>query len=424
LRSGPVSTRPDILPATTKPVPTPGEAVGGRPSATARVLGVCLFLVIALQRFALPVGPEGISLTLVLGLLCVLALVLSGGLAHDPVRVILFTVAAAACGLATWLVALSSGQGSLNSYLLLVVVYLPWLFRVPLAQGSRTGAAWISALFVKIMLGFGLVAIAQLAAQMAGVWTYSDPLEGVPQQWLLADFNTTIPIEYASPIMKSQGVLFLEPSFLCQFLAVAVVIGIMRRVPLWQLLVLGVAMFCTYSGTGMVLLVAGLVLILVRSPRKIRPSMVILAALAVIALVLSPFAAPLLARSAEAGDSSSSLSLRFVEPYQQVAGGLQADTVRYLTGAGAGTAERLLENDREGSGKAVVYTVAPKLLFEYGMVAGSSFLLFMLVTLLRRGPSRVVPGALVVMLGFLSGSLLQPHTLLVAWLLTAAWSRE
>lgn len=406
------------------PVPTPGGLTGGRPSATTRVLGVCLFLVIALQRFALPVGPEGISLTLVLGLLCVLALVLSGGLAHDPSRVMLFAVAAAACGLATWVVALTSGQGSLNSYLLLVVVYLPWLFRVPDARGRRTGVTWISGLFVKIMLAFGLVAIAQLAAQMAGVWTYRDPLENVPQQWLLADFNTTIPIEYASPIMKSQGVLFLEPSFLCQFLAVAVLIGIMRRLPLWQLLVLGVAMFCTYSGTGMVLLVAGLVLILVRSPRKIRPSMVILAALALVALLLSPYAAPLLARSAEVGDSSSSLSLRFVEPYQQVAQGLQASPVRYLTGAGAGTAERLLENDREGSGQAVVYTVAPKLLFEYGLFAGSAFVLFMLVTLLRRAPSRVVPGALVVMLGFLSGSLLQPHTLLVAWLLMAAWSRE
>jgi len=29
-----------------------------------------------------------------------------------------------------------------------------------------------------------------------------------------------------------------------------------------------------------------------------------------------------------------------------------------------------------------------------------------------------------VMLLFLSGSLLQPHTLLIAWLLSAVWSRE
>ena len=33
-------------------------------------------------------------------------------------------------------------------------------------------------------------------------------------------------------------------------------------------------------------------------------------------------------------------------------------------------------------------------------------------------------GLLVVMLGFLSGSLLQPHSLLLAWLLTAVWARE
>ena len=389
-----------------------------------RVLGVALFLGIALQRFALPLGSDGISMTLAVGLLCVSALVLSGGLVHDTTRLILFAAAAAACGLATWLVTMHSGEASVNSFLLLVVVYLPWLFRVPDAKGREVGASWLSGLFVKIMLAFALVAIAQMVTQVAGLWRYQDPLEKLPQKLLLADYNTTIPIEYLSPIMKSQGFLFLEPSFLSQFLAVAILVGVMRRVALWQLVVCGLAMVCTYSGTGMVLLAAGLVAILVRSPRQIRPSMVALAALGVVALLVSPYAAPLLSRTAEVSDSTSSLSLRFVEPYLQVAQGLEASPGRYLIGAGSGTAERLLENDREGSGLAVVYTVAPKLLFEYGMLAGSLFLMFFLVTLLRRGPYRVIPGSLVVMLGFLSGSLLQPHSLLLAWLLTAVWARE
>lgn len=399
-------------------------ATVGRPSATTYVLGVALVLGIALQRFALPLGADGISLTLPIGLLCVSVLVLSGGLVHDTTRVILFAAAAAACGLATWLVTMQSGEASVNSYLLLVVVYLPWLFRVPDAKGRASGASWLSGLFVKIMVVFALVSIAQMASQVAGIWRYQDPLEQVPKRLLLADYNTTIPIEYLSPIMKSQGFLFLEPSFLSQCLAVAILVGVMRRVALWQLVVCGLAMVCTYSGTGMVLLVAGLIVILVRSPRQIRPSMIALAALGVVALLLSPFAAPLLARSSEVSDSTSSLSLRFVEPYLQVAQGLAASPDRYLIGAGSGTAERLLENDREGSGMAVVYTVAPKLLFEYGMVAGSSFLMFFLVALLRRGPFRVIPGSVVVMLGFLSGSLLQPHSLLLAWLLTAVWARE
>jgi hypothetical protein len=421
---------PTLLQTPSRPAPDAAadraapNAPSGRPSVTARVLGVTLLLVIALQRFALPLGTEGISVTVLIGLLCVFVLVVSGGLVHDTTRVVLFAAAAAACGLATWLVTMHSGEASLNSYLLLVVVYLPWLFRVPAAEGRQAGAQWLCGLFVKVMLAFALVAIGQMATQVAGVWTYRDPFEDLPQAMLLADFNTTIPIEYLSPIMKSQGFLFLEPSFLSQFLAVAILVGIMRRVALWQLVVLGLAMVCTYSGTGIVLLVAGLILILIRSPRQIRPSMVLLAALGLAALLLSPYAAPLLSRTSEVSDSSSSLSLRFVEPYQQVAQGLDAHPVRYLIGAGSGTAERLLENDREGSGKAVVYTVAPKLIFEYGMLAGSLFLLFMLVTLLRRGAYRAVPGSLVVMLGFLSGSLLQPHTLLLAWLLTAVWGRE
>jgi hypothetical protein len=126
----------------------------------------------------------------------------------------------------------------------------------------------------------------------------------------------------------------------------------------------------------------------------------------------------------EAGSSGSSLSLRFVEPYAQVAAGLADEPARYLVGAGPGSAERLLENDRQGAGQAVVYTIVPKVYFEYGLLAGSAFLAFLGLALFRRPPSPVVPGSLVIMLGLLSGSLLQPHTLLVAWLLTVVWGRE
>ena len=125
-----------------------------------------------------------------------------------------------------------------------------------------------------------------------------------------------------------------------------------------------------------------------------------------------------------ASNSASSLSLRFVLPYDQVAQGLSEDPGRYLVGAGPGSAERLLENARQGTGLAVVYTIAPKVIFEYGVPAGVLFLIFLGCCLFRGPPHRVVPGALVVMLGLLSGSLLQPHTLLVAWLLSVVWSRD
>lgn len=217
---------------------------------------------------------------------------------------------------------------------------------------------------------------------------------------------------------------FLEPSFLSQFLGFALILAILQRAPLWQLGILGLATFCTYSGTGMILLAVGLVIILARAPRAIRPSMIIIGAVGVTALMLSPYAEPLLNRSGEATDSTSSLSLRFVAPYQQVAAGLEQEPLRYLTGAGPGASERVLESAREGSGLAVVYTIIPKVIFEYGLLAGTLFLTFLAVTLFRRPPGPVVPTALAIMLALLSGSLLQPHTILIAWLLSAVWARE
>jgi hypothetical protein len=182
-------------------------------------------------------------------------------------------------------------------------------------------------------------------------------------------------------------------------------------------------MFCTYSGTGIVLFAVGLMVVLVRAPRAIRPSMVAIGAVGIAALLLSPYAEPLLDRTDEASDSSSSLSLRFVAPYQQVASGLEQEPWRYLIGSGPGASERVLESARDGSGLAVVYTIIPKVIFEYGFLAGSLFLTFLAVALFRRPPAPIVPLALAVMLALLSGSLLQPHTILLAWLLSAVWAR-
>lgn len=397
----------------------------GSSSPAIPVLQITLVLVLLLQRFALPVGTEGISITLAVALVVLSALVLTGQLVHDLPRLVLFALSVAVCGVVTWISGLGNVDVSLGSFLLLAVVYVPWVFRVPDAATSRHGSAVLANTYVTFMVVAAVVAVLQLVSQLVGVWVYHDPLaETVPQEWLLSQYNTSIPTEYASPIYKSQAFVFLEPSFLSQFLALALIVGIVRRVAWWKLLVLGLAMFCTYSGTGIVLLALGLLIVLFRTPRRIRPGFVVFGVVAVAVIASSPFAAPLLGRTSETSNSGSSLSLRFVQPYQGVVEGLADEPERYLVGAGPGSAERLLENDRHGAGLAVVYTIVPKVYFEYGLVAGSAFLAFLGLALYRRPPAPVVPGALVIMLGLLSGSLLQPHTLLVAWLLTVVWGRE
>lgn len=409
---------------------TPTRPAGSLPSPrrstrAAPVICVGLALCVLLQRVAVPVGEDGISCILVLGYAVLGVLLLLDLVEHDRRRAQLYLFACAACGLAAWSGTWAGRPVAFMSFLLLVVVYVPWVFRLRPHAGTPDTTWRVVRFFVRMMVFFAAVSVGQQAAQLSGAWTFQDYLADLlPAQFLLGDYNTVIPTEYGSPVIKSQAFVFLEPSFLCQFLALGILAGLLVRAPLWQLGLMGLGMVATYSGTGILLLAVGAGILVLRAPSSLRPKVVLATAAALLLVLSSPLAAPLLERSEETADATSSWSLRFVLPYQEVAKGLQEAPHRYLTGAGPGTSERLLESDKEGAGLAVVYPVAPKLIFEYGLPAGGLFLVFWFVALLRGACLRVLPGALVFMLAVLSGSLLQPSTIVLAWLLSCVFADD
>jgi len=386
---------------------------------------VASMLVVAVygQRFTLPAGGVPLALPLVGSYVAVFLLRVRGGIRYNRVRTELYVMAAAAVVVASWFSAQQGHGLSVNSLFLLLVIYLPWVFCV----ASVYTELWprVARLFVQLMLGAAVVGVVQMLAQVFGLWAYEDYLKTfVPAQFLAQGYNTSFPMEYGSSIVKANAFVFLEPSFLSQFLALALVVGVIVRVRSWQLLVLALGMASTLSGTGILLLVVGVGLVVVRSPRLIRPPYVLAGLLGLVIVFQTPAADFLLSRSDEASQSGSSGSLRFVQPYTEVFAGLQAEPVRYLVGAGPGTADRLLESDAGGKvGEAVVYTIAPKLAFEYGLIAAVVFMAFMLVSILRGPPMPALPAAVIFMLFFLSGSLLQPHTVAMAWLLTSIWGQ-
>jgi hypothetical protein len=387
------------------------------------VVATTLVLTIFGQRFVLPAGGTPLALPLVTSYVAVFLLRVRGGIRYNRVRTELYIMAAAGVVVASWFSVLQGHGLSTNSLALLLVIYLPWVFCV----SSQYSDLWprIAKLFVRLMTGAAVVAVLQMALQLAGVWAYEDYLDTyVPPDFLAQGYNTSFPIAYESPIYKSNAFVFLEPSFICQYLSLGLIVGIIVRARAWQLLVLALGMASTLSGTGILLLVVGVVLIVIRAPRLIRPAYVLAGLLGLVIIFQTPAADMLLARSDEASRSGSSGSLRFVQPYTEVFDGLQENPVRYLVGAGPGQSDRLLESDAGGKiGEAVVYTIAPKLAFEYGLIAATVFMAFMLVSILRGPPMPVLPGAVIFMLFFLSGSLLQPHTVATAWLLTSIWGQ-
>lgn len=383
---------------------------------------VLLVLVVVLQRFLVLPGLP-VSLALLLLYVGVAVMALGGHLLLDRMRAELFAVAAVLVLLVTAVAAATGAVVSLTSVGLLLVLWAPWVLRLHPGQQHvqrRTAAA-----LVDLMVVLALVGVGQLLLQFLGVWRYRDHLGDLVPGLLLPGYNTTIPLSYGSPVMKANAFVFLEPSFFSQFCALGALVALVIRQPVWKLLVLVLGVGSAVSGTGIVLLLVGGVLVLLRAPRLLGPGTLLAGGAAACAVLVSPVFPLLLARVGEAAQTGSSGYLRFVQPYTEVAAGLEAAPLRYLLGAGPGSAQRLLESSEGGElGQAVVYAIIPKAIFEYGVVAGGVLVLFIVLAVVDRAPWPVVPGAVLVVLFVLGGNLLAPQTVVVAWLLTSLFTDQ
>jgi hypothetical protein len=382
------------------------------------VSGLVVSLVL-LQRIGVPAGEEPVSVAIVLAYAFVGVSWSARLLTVSRLRAGLFTIAVSAVLLTTAAVSWR-GWGadfSMSSLWLLVVVYVPWVMRVRDPHGAavvaRAGHTFIWTMVVVAALG-----VAQLTSQFIGLWTWTDYLgEFVPGEYLVPGYNFANELTYGNPVRKATGFVLAEPSFLSQFCALAILVGIMLRVRTWKLLVLAAGLGSAVSGTGLVLLAAGGVLLLLRAPRRLRIGYVLAAALVPVVVLRSPLSVFFTAREDELTNENSSGYSRFVAPFDEVWNGFLEEPIRFLVGNGPGSVTRVLLSLDNG-GVDVNYSVLPKLAFEYGIVAGGLFALFLVLALVDRAPWRVVPAALVVMVFLLSGALLQPQTAYLAWLLS------
>ena len=399
----------------------PAKPVSERDRAyVLRVLQVLLIVVVVGQRITVPLGFP-ISLPLIAAYVGILLLRLRGGIQYNRVRSELYIAAGAAIVASAWFTSWRGDDVSLNSLLLLLVIYLPWVFCVS-NQFSDLIIPMLR-VFVRLMVFSAVVGSLQMVAQLLLGWKYEDYLQSwLPPNWLAQGFNTSYQLAWNNPVTKANSFYFLEPSFLCQFLALALIISLLIRAPAWQPLLLGLGMASTLSGTGIILLVVGIALLFILVPNRIKPSYLVAGILGLAIVFATPAANILLDRRDETSQQGSSGYIRFVQPFTEVSSGLAEDPSRYVVGAGSGASDRLLESSAKGGdGAAVVYGIAPKMAFEYGLISAFLFIAFLLISIMRGPPLPVLPTCIVIMIFFLSGSLLQPHTIVLAWLLTSVW---
>lgn len=405
--------RPVQPPATPRRIARLAERV---PLASVYLMIVTITL---FQRFVVP--GTVVSVALPVAFVVLIGLAARGQLVADVSRVALYLAAVAACLLCSVVVSAGSGpEPSVTSLLLLLVLYIPLCFRV--SDRLREQFPRVLEFYQRIMVVGALCCLLQIGVQVAGL-PYTDLFDTyLPPALIFTEYNTTYPVYYGSPILKANGFVFLEPSFASQFLAIAIIVQLMvdgKR--WWRLALFGSALLATVSGTGIALLAVGLVVLAIRRGGQWTARAITATFVLAVAVSFTPVGALLAERTGESSTTGSSGNARFVAPYVTIADAIGRDESVFLVGRGAGTVDTDLRFFNP-TGVLVNYPALPKFIGEYGVPTALVFLVFILTVLLRNVPSPTLGLMAGTVYFVLSGSLLQPQTVYLCWLLTGLFA--
>ncbi|WP_261576423.1 hypothetical protein [Frankia gtarii] len=388
--------------------------------ATLRLLTVLLFCEIFFQRIAIPVGGSQVQVILPITYVCAAIMVRRGGLSRHSGRMTGYLVAMTACSLSALVSFLRQKDStSLTSLLLLLATYVPFVFGLRPADARALLPRLLDRFLIMITVLAGL-AMFQFAIQLVGV-PYTDVVKDiVPSQFLMHGFNTSYPVQYGSSLFKSNAFVCLEASFCSQFLGFGIVVCVLRNGGWWRLLMFVLAILSTVSGTGLLLLACAGVLLAVHKGARFALTALVGVSLIVLIISFTPASSIFAARATETSSSTSSGSLRFVQPYQRTWDSLGSDPATVAFGSGAGYADRDAAAFFRRTGLPLNYALVPKLILEYGVLGTVTFLSFIVAMFVRGSQSFVLSGSVLIFYIVLSGGLLAPVVtglglLLVAW---------
>lgn len=350
-----------------------------------------LFSSIFLQRIAITVGNNQIPLILVLTLLSLLFILLSNR--ESGMIVVRITLFFSFLLLTT--IFMLNKEYSAFSYFYLIALYIPFLFYLSFRNEIKIK---LIQRFLTFILVTSFIGIIQFVFQLIG-GSFIDPFAYLSSSYTQQGYLSTYQISYDSNIMKSNGIFYLEPSLFSQFLAIGIVIEISLFKRWWRIIIYLLALMVTFSGTGILLLIAATIPILFKLKLKNMLLFLILGLIIFGLFASSEFGQYTLSRTQEYKSPNSSFSTRFINPYKV---SIDSDPKDLLFGHGPGQA------DRTEFVYPVNFSVLPKLLYEYGLIPSILFVIFLVHIFLYKG--NVISYSLLIMYLFLSGGLLQPQT--------------
>ncbi|PHK95454.1 hypothetical protein CR162_08175 [Pseudoroseomonas rhizosphaerae] len=379
-----------------------------------RCLVAALFASIFLQRFAIPIGEDGLAINLLVTLGVLALLAIRGAFTLDPVRTVMFFALGTAISLST---ALNAGNASLPSMVLMLVMYAPFVLALNVTDGVFRGC--VSA-FQKMVLVCAVCGVAQFVAQFVvgseNLFTFHGL---VPESLLLPNFNTANPLTWDSPYYKSNGFFLLEPSTFSQYLAIAIVLELLFYGVTLRLLAFAVALPTSYSGTGLILLLLLLPWLLLH----LRAYGAIVGGLAFVGVAVI-FGSlwnieVLLNRINEFQSEDSSANARFVAGAWLIGEFLLSSARDVVFGLGPGSyAQHTPLVSYEAHDPAWA-----KMLFEYGLMGSAIFWPFFFISLFSNPPSRWISTALLIGYFTFGGMLLDPR-LQIMILVFCVWPKQ
>lgn len=375
----------------------------------ALVLSVTVF-----ERFGVNLGSYSCNAALVAVYLFLGVAALWRSLTIAPPRLILY---AGCMSVALISALLNERASSISSLALLAVMYLPFVFVLLPSSGMSPGRA--AAVFLDVAFFCAIAGTAQFYAQrfIHADWLF-DFTPRLPA-FLRgpSGYNTVIPV---GGWMKSNGFFFREPSGASFVMALALVLESLGRRRLLRLATLGLALLLTYSGTGLLALVIGLLVPI--SPRNLVRVLLIGAGVLLLYLLLADSLnlSFTLSRLGEFDSERSSGYIRYIAPARLLAGTAATAPELLWFGHGPGT---IFQQD---VGYAFHDPTWAKAIFEYGLVGFAGFVT-LFAGILRSAPLRI--GA-ILFAGWLvmGGHLLSPEqnfmTLALAGLFPAPTTGE
>jgi hypothetical protein len=352
------------------------------------------------SRFGVPgFSQVGIGIALPMMLLAFAAGVLSGRVQIEPHRLALFCLMLAALALPQLL---RAGPFSATSLLMLAVVHLPYVL---LVSGGHEQVQRALSFFLAIATLLAVCAIAQYFLQSVLDIALLFPIDHfVPAEFVVQGFNSQGLIHYGASLYRANGVFMLEPSFLTQFLAVALIAEAATRRTLLRIGLYAMGIVVAHAGTGVLILLVCLPWVIIAHRRWDLLILIGLAALALLAAAEILNLDMILNRADEFSDPKSSGYARFVGGFHLFEQMLWPDPVRAAFGYGAGAfMERAYLFQRE-----VADMPLTKMVFEFGVVGAAMYFVFVMSCLFRSPLPKIV--SIAIALTFLLNGIYVPFS--------------